>query len=63
MVLYTYAILEARVETIVFYVFEGVDYENLGAFAQKWSGSEISGKFYIGYVCLDIFLVIFWCFS
>ena len=36
-----YAILEARVETIVFYVFEGVDYENLGAFAQKWSGSGI----------------------
>ena len=37
-----YAILEALlVETIVFYVFEGVDYENLGAFAQKWSGSEI----------------------
>ena len=36
-----YEILEARVETIVFYVIEGVDYENVGAFAQKWSGSEI----------------------
>ena len=36
-----YSILEAPVETIVFYVFEGVDYENLGAFAQKWSGSEL----------------------
>ena len=36
-----YAILEVRVETIVFYVFKGADYENLGAFAQKWSGAEI----------------------
>ena len=36
-----YEILEARVETIVFYVIEGVDYENVGAFAQKRSGSEI----------------------
>ena len=47
-----YAILEARVEIIVFYVFEGVDYENLDAFAQKWSGSEIfsalSHKKYMG---------------
>ena len=34
-------ILEARVEIIVLYVFEGVDYKNLGAFAQQWSGSEI----------------------
>ena len=30
-----YAILEARVENIVFHVFEGVDYENLSAFSQK----------------------------
>ena len=35
-----YAILEARMKTIVFYVFKGANYENLGAFAQKWSGSE-----------------------
>ena len=26
---------------VAFYIFEGIDYENLGAFAQKWSGSEI----------------------
>ena len=36
-----YEILEARVKTIVFYVFEAVDYENLGAFAQKWSGQKV----------------------
>ena len=39
-----YEILNARVETIVFYVFEVVVYENLGAFAHKMISGGIKKK-------------------